>query len=215
MGIAYNTSIVRNGLVLHLDAANPKSYSGSGTTWNDLSGNGNHGSLINGTAFDTSTKSFVFDGTNDYVQFTPVNVQTICVWGKFDTGIPLLAALVGMTATGDGALRTEGGSFRAVPPASTDVNDFHNGYISSFMINGVSNLSTNASGYFIVPNGRTLQQDFYVGAVGNSRSMSTLSHTFMGRVYKGRIYSVCMYNRVLSDEELKRNFEALRGRYGI
>ena len=36
--------IVTDGLVLHLDAANPKSYIGSGTTWNDISGNRNNGS---------------------------------------------------------------------------------------------------------------------------------------------------------------------------
>ena len=213
MSLGHGASIVRDGLVLHLDAANTKSYPGSGTTWKDLSGNGNHGTLINGASF--SNNSFVFDGVDDYVQFTPISVRTICFWGRFDTGIPSLAALVGMTATGDGALRTENVSFRAVSPAAPDSNDFHNGYVSSLMINGVSNLSTNASGYFIIPNGRTMQQDFYVGAVGNARSMSTLSHTFVGRVYKGRIYSVCMYSRVLSDNELKQNFEALRGRYGI
>ena len=41
MAVNYNTSIVTNGLVLALDAANRKSYSGSGTTWTDLSGNNN------------------------------------------------------------------------------------------------------------------------------------------------------------------------------
>ena len=48
MGIAYNTSIVRDGLVLHLDAANKKSYPGSGTVWSDLSGNDRNGTLLNG-----------------------------------------------------------------------------------------------------------------------------------------------------------------------
>lgn len=48
MSIAYNTNIIRDGLVLHLDAANVKSYPGSGTTWYDLSGNGNHGTVSSG-----------------------------------------------------------------------------------------------------------------------------------------------------------------------
>ena len=39
MGVNYNPAIVTNGLVLALDAANPKSYSGSGITWTDVSGN--------------------------------------------------------------------------------------------------------------------------------------------------------------------------------
>jgi hypothetical protein len=40
MGIAYNPRTITDGLVLCLDAANSKSYPGSGTTWTDLSGNG-------------------------------------------------------------------------------------------------------------------------------------------------------------------------------
>ena len=73
--IAYNPKIVTDGLVLCLDAANPKSYPGSGTTWYDLSGNGNHGTLINGPTYNSDNKgSIVFDGIDDYVSFTnPLN----------------------------------------------------------------------------------------------------------------------------------------------
>ena len=42
MGVNYNPKIVTDGLVLCLDAANKRSYPGSGSTWNDLSGRGNH-----------------------------------------------------------------------------------------------------------------------------------------------------------------------------
>ena len=42
MAIFYNPSIVSSGLVLALDAGNPKSYPGSGTTWTDLSGQSNN-----------------------------------------------------------------------------------------------------------------------------------------------------------------------------
>ena len=68
MSITYNTKIVREGLVLHLDAANPKSYPGSGTVWNDLSGNNNNGTLVNGVGYSPDNKgAMVFDGVNDYV----------------------------------------------------------------------------------------------------------------------------------------------------
>jgi hypothetical protein len=36
---------VTNGLLLYFDAGNASSYSGTGITWNDLSGNNNHGTL--------------------------------------------------------------------------------------------------------------------------------------------------------------------------
>ena len=61
-------NIVTNGLVLYLDAANYLSYTSGSTTWNDLSGNNNTGSLVNGPTFSsTNAGSIVFDGTNDYV----------------------------------------------------------------------------------------------------------------------------------------------------
>jgi hypothetical protein len=64
----FNTSnIVKNDLVINLDASNSVSYPTSGTTWTDLSGNGNKGTLTNGPTFDSTSKSIVFDGVNDYV----------------------------------------------------------------------------------------------------------------------------------------------------
>ena len=64
MGIVYNTKIVRDGLMLHLDAANSKSYPGGGTTWTDLSGNGRN-ATTKGTplaSFDANNKgSLDFD----------------------------------------------------------------------------------------------------------------------------------------------------------
>ena len=47
MALAHSPKIVTDGLVLCLDAGNPKSYPGSGTTWYDLSGNGNNGTNSN------------------------------------------------------------------------------------------------------------------------------------------------------------------------
>jgi hypothetical protein len=60
--------IVTSGLILHLDAGQLRSYSGSGTTWRDISGNGSNGTLTNGPTFDSGNGgSIVFDGSNDYV----------------------------------------------------------------------------------------------------------------------------------------------------
>jgi hypothetical protein len=213
VGVFAGPEVVESGLVLALDAANRKSYPGSGTTWTDLSGNGNNGTLVNGVGYNSGNGgSLVFDGSNDYVQFSSVSVRTICFWGRMDADIPDLAGLVCTSATTDGALRTSPArTFRTSP----DANDFHNGFVSSFMINGVSNLSNDGSGGLVIPNGRTLQQDFYVGAIGNARNLSTISHTFMGRVYKGRVYAVYLYNRVLTNNELLQNFNATRGRFSI
>ena len=58
----------RNNLLMHLNAGDSTSYPASGTIWYDLSGNGENGTLTNGPTYDNSTyKSIVFDGSNDYV----------------------------------------------------------------------------------------------------------------------------------------------------
>jgi hypothetical protein len=74
-------NIITDGLVLYLDAANPKSYPGTGTVWSDLSGNGNNGTLTNGPTFNPRDiqSEISFDGTNDLVNF---NNRT-----AFDIGI--------------------------------------------------------------------------------------------------------------------------------
>ncbi|MEK0442882.1 MAG: Synechococcus phage [Bacteroidota bacterium] len=60
-------SIVTTGLVLNLDAGNAASYAGTGTTWTDLSGRGNNGTLFNSVAYSSSNQgTLVFDG------YTPV-----------------------------------------------------------------------------------------------------------------------------------------------
>ena len=63
------TDIVTNGLVLFLDANNTNSYPGSGTSWYDLSGNGNTGTLTNGPTFSSvNGGTIVFDGIDKGLQ---------------------------------------------------------------------------------------------------------------------------------------------------
>ena len=81
-------NIVTNGLVLNLDAANPRSYPQpyDGTTWADLSGNGNNGTLTNGPTFNAvNGGSIVFDGVDDFIQCTgslTVTSATFVSWIK-------------------------------------------------------------------------------------------------------------------------------------
>ena len=212
----FAATVVTSGLQLYLDAGNSSSYPGSGTTWYDLSGNNNNGTLVNGPTYSSANGGcIVLDGSNDYVQFSTISAQTICFFGKLDTDAPTLAALVATTATTDGALRSNPvGNL----PYTTNSDDFHNGYSSSVMINGSSNLSQNTQtnpNSFVIPNNRDLFDDFYVGAIGNSRNVSTISHNFLGRAFKGRVYVVLIYNRQLSNSELLENFNVFKSRYGL
>ena len=59
--------IITTGLVMYLDAGNEHSYTETGTTWMDLSGNDNHGTLQNGVIYNSANNgSLVFDGVDDY-----------------------------------------------------------------------------------------------------------------------------------------------------
>ena len=70
MGCSSGPDIIEDGLVLCLDAASKRSYPGTGTVWTDLAG-GVTGSLINGASFDSNNVGSVsFDGSNDKVEFS-------------------------------------------------------------------------------------------------------------------------------------------------
>ena len=69
MALVHSPNIVTDGIVLYLDAANPKSYPGSGTNWHDLTKNNSTFELENGPTHTTNNSgSFSFDGTNDYAR---------------------------------------------------------------------------------------------------------------------------------------------------
>ena len=69
MGASYSPNIVKDGLVFYADAANPRSYPGSGTVVNSMIGKGVSGSLSSTPMFDTdSIGNFDFDNT-DTIQF--------------------------------------------------------------------------------------------------------------------------------------------------
>jgi Concanavalin A-like lectin/glucanases superfamily len=68
-------TVPTDGLLLWLDAANPASYPGSGTTWYDISGNGHDVTLYNGASFDTNSINFAY-ASSQYGAFAPTNMFT-------------------------------------------------------------------------------------------------------------------------------------------
>jgi hypothetical protein len=232
MGIAYNTSIVRDGLVLHLDAANPKSYPGSGTTWYDLSGNGNNGTLVNGVGYSTDNKgSMVFDGVNDtidcgtvYAIGSSLTGFTISMWVKTQSSSTRILAENGTGfTTNTFYLAQENntnltflvfgeGSFDLVQissPAPYPTNTWFNlvgvwssGVKCKLFYNGEDRTA---------PRGGSIRNNLIDGNTNlflGSRAGSSLFHS-------GNISYTQIYNRALTAAEIKQNFEAMRGRYGI
>ena len=63
-----NPNIVLENLVFYIDPSNKKSFSGSGLTVNNLITSGFAGTLVNGATVESALrKTFIFDGTNDYL----------------------------------------------------------------------------------------------------------------------------------------------------
>lgn len=234
MGIVYNTSIVRNGLVLHLDAANTKSYPGSGSTWSDLSGNGNHGTLINGPTYSSADNgSFSFDGTNDYVnigdnKFKYQDNFSIEAIAKFPTlpnnpgfqcgarhpiiynhdyGYNLLIISTGKVRWQIYNTSSEAKNIDSINSV-TGPNFFH-----AVGIKSGTTIALYLNGVLQGTNTLTSNEvhyrdfPFVIGGYatcGSDKFYAT-----------GNISLVKVYNRVLSASEISQNFNALRGRYGI
>ena len=71
MGLSHSPSIITQNLVLCLDAANSKSYPGSGTTWYNLIPGGVNGTLTNGPTYSSANGGVIaLDGVNDYISLT-------------------------------------------------------------------------------------------------------------------------------------------------
>lgn len=243
MAIVYNTGIVRSGLVLHLDAANVKSYPGSGTVWKDLSGGGKNGSLVNGPAYDAGNKgAFIMDGTNDYVSVTNgnylnTNECTISCWMYFDnitttfTGYPFLHKNQ-YNSTGISANIGTGGSVNN-RLCSLRFSTTGNAAAASNLVPSLESLPFNSWHQIclkIYLDSGDTKISLYIN--GNIQATSTgVSGNLVpnsipliigapgpgqGSAYmKGKLSNYKIYNRSLTDQELVQNFNSLRGRYGI
>jgi len=110
------TPIVQTGLILNLDASRKSSYSNTGTTWTDISGTGNNGTLTNGPVFGTASDGVIsFDGVNDFVKI-PLNLSsysqiTVEIWYKINPGGSNLASWGGMLWEHSSDWNTNGGGF--------------------------------------------------------------------------------------------------------
>jgi hypothetical protein len=243
MGLNHSPRIVTDGLVLCLDAANRRSYPGSGNTWIDLSGNGYHLTLTNGPTYSSNNSGgIVFDGINDYA----LGTDTIRVGGKNKTLTTEIAFFlptsgIGMILTnqrqgGDNGqglytcsnttLQFEQHS-RTAPPylyyLTASAQGFSNLRIDGWNIVswgltiGTSNISCN---YMINGYTETISNTIVWDGVesltdDNLEIGRWKNHTYGDFYGKQTVGSLKVYNRVLSVSEQLRNFNALRGRYGI
>ena len=227
MGVAYNTSVVTNGLVLCLDAGNAKSYPGSGTAWNDIIGRGISGTLTNMSSnYNTSNGGVLtFDGIDEYVRFgssIPLgNPCTVCAFIRL-SGSNSDTVVYGPDANGnDNWFGVNGNRIFLYGTQTTDVNNFS--VVGSTILN-----TSGTRWYFICATVNVSTVTLYLDAkqeatsthaftIGSWSSVASVGRRggVAQRYFLGDISSVMGYNRALSAAEIQQNFSALRGRFGI
>ena len=225
--IAYYGNIVRDGLVLDLDAAKQDSYPGSGTVWRDIAGGVITGSLINGPTFDPSNfGSIVFDGVNDYVScgnvlFNDVNATTIGVWVNIQT-FTNNNTIISKGAQAEGSNTT----FAAwIIVSTTSIrNRFYNSTgTGSFVNTGTLSQNIwyniiwtyNGSTITVYTNGIAGETVSLSGSLKTNTNPINIASSIYGNNTNMTCSNVQIYNRALSAAEVLQNYNATKGRYGL
>jgi len=227
--------IVTNGLVLSLDAADKNSYPGSGTAWNDLSGNNNTGTLQTGTSYNaTNNGNIAFNGTSGYVSTTtnlganPYPALTYSVWFRTTVaGQKIIGVENNQTGTAsttydrqiyigsdgklyygvfDSAARLITSTITVADNTWRNVTTVTTGANSiSMYINGVLNVTGTGNGY----------SSYTTSYIRLGSYLLTSWTNGSNGYFTGNIANVQVYNRALSADEIAQNYNAQKSRFGL
>jgi hypothetical protein len=227
-------TIVQQGLVLNLDAGNPYSYAGAGTTWYDVSGNTNNGTLTNGPTYNADVGgNIVFDGSNDYVAITSAasikNTSTLSLegWVFISSAMNYYGGVIGK-----GTSDTDEEYCLLVHSVNSkiymDVGSTGGPYTDatfSFSLNtwyhiiGTHERVAGSSTIKIYVNGSLLSSSTVnpTNAVNDNATNVSVGSRFNGgtSVWNGKIATARIYTRTLSAAEVLQNYNATKGRFGL
>lgn len=209
---------ISSGSVLYVDAAQLRSYPGSGTTWTDLSGNGRNGTLTNGPTFNSANGgSIVLDGSNDHISFgSNINTNatfTLEFWAmRTSNTTPTLFS--GTTASGYLQIRMNSTNVSLVRSFIAELGNF--GASTATSLNIIYNIviTRTGSSYVCFINGT--QQ----GTLTTTQTYTTTNTTIginssNSEPFTGRIYRFRHYDRVLTATEILNNYNAIKSRFGL
>jgi hypothetical protein len=228
-------NIVSEGLVLSLDATNPASYPGNGTTWYDRSGYNNNGTLTNGPTYlqERGRGSFVFDGVDDYIGIPYSNILAPtssisfgCIAYPTNWNVSSNMKILSKTESGGysialnnpvsklGAWLYAGGAYLT---ASYDLTSISSGWhmvMCTFdgryfrMYLDSINVSTADAGS-VVTIGYSVNNSLFIGAEAGPFTAPS------GEYLAGKVSNVQLYNRALSAQEVLQNYNALKSRFNL
>ena len=223
MGVYAGPEISSDGLVLLLDAGNTKSYPGSGTTWTDLSGRGNTGTLTNGPTYSSANGGYFSFGSagsqrTSFTYQTPQQTaSTAFTWSIWTYPVAnsdsyVLMGYRGTTPLKFYKLTTQ--KFEMYPAEIFflfTLNVWQNiCVIYDGTQGGTDNMKMYVNGTQVglrdgdQPDLLNSAMPFFVGGDPDASEFAT-----------ARIGQVSIYNRALSAAEVSQNYNATRGRYGL
>lgn len=220
MALAYNPTIVSNGLVVAYDPANPKCYPGSGVTFYDLSGNGNHGTLTNGpTISNNLAKYTVFDGSNDYIVssnntgIAGTAPRTLMAWAWMGNISSSVVARIGASADTQ-AFEMQVYSSRLV---------MHRFAGAPSYVQSSASIKLNKWYHFAIAFDGTNHKFYIDGQYDSASSLDVVTANaplYVGYPVwggnghmNGNVSQTLLYNRELSASEINQNYNATKGRY--
>jgi len=215
------------GTIAYLNGYTIHTFTTSGTftpyKWNDTSGQGKEGNLINGVGFNSYQNggSLIFDGSDDYVTVSNVynfgvsNAMTAEIWAKSDNA----------TWNENGYLVSRRNQFIIHPQISSTEVYFYifSGVYQSVYLNPTSITVFNQ--YVLTYNAGDLRA-YLNGSLGANSTVSSpiASYTgdtyigkddFLARYLDGNVGAVRLYNRALSAAEITQNYNAQKSRFGL
>jgi hypothetical protein len=235
MSLSHSPRIVTNGLVLCLDAANRKSYPGTGTLWSDLSGNGYNGVLTDVTYLPANGGVLDFDVTATGVCDTQADILDLGssnftweVWVSTDAHSAINQTLIEKGETSP----NRGYGLYIDSFASANRPTFRYSFDgSNWVYHGLwTSAEPMISGTFyqavVTRNGGTLsgykngslglyRSDLSTNSIYNSSEFLQFGATNNFAWLDGKLSIIRFYNRALSAAEILQNFNAIRGRFGI
>lgn len=231
----YGPKIVNNGLVLALDASDRNSYSGSGSTWNDLSGNRYNGTLTNGPTFSAANGgSIVLNGTNQHVAInynTNLNPSTnvsVSIWARLTVSDSNIRNPIELSASADElywiflradlspkrwgwGVRQSNNTYAETTSNATNpsINTWYNLTLVANSSTGLVSLYINgALDGSVAYNGTLKQNASAVLSIGSDPGAAR-------RYWQGNVSNAQIYNRALTATEVLRNYNATKTRFGL
>jgi len=233
--ISRGPKITTDSLVLHLDAANKKSYGGSGSTWKDLSKYKNNCTLVNSPAFSTDgIGSIVFNGISNYATMSRKFLSlislgteiTFCFWYKGSgnprsvfrlqyASAPYIVPLW-WNASGPDTLRFITSVRGAYVGPTISKSSLNNG-----LWNFVSCVYKKDNIWGIYVNGILMSTDsnhnFTLPVFNTTEANLFQMFSYVGgsEFTEGNVSIGMIYNKALSSDEVNQNFNATRSRFNV